>query len=1812
MLTMSESLHSLNHWKTSFRTYYRRDSYFKAFLLPDATWDPSATNYGQTEDTQEVAGMVRSALDKGEDLRDFLNTLAGYLPFPYLTEKIVTGSNNLKNVWDTIYDHYGVNITSESLLDYVSISRNSGETYRQFFDRLLSHARLHLPAANILVDGINSGPTGENMTIALMNFVAMDWLVKINPQLIQIVKTEYSRELRENVQLVQLVPRIAINIDAMLARHDMVSNVNKLCITEETVDKVNAVRHNPKYFNRKMTNKPLKKKPFCPECQSLAKKLRLDVNFHHFPVDCPRPRPDVHLLQTEDIKLEENSEVESDFEGKIIEYNPYITLDINQTKSEDYTSLNTQPMLPDNVLSSDNFNEINYNDLYTKVLRIEQKQSVRKECSPQLRTKIGCVIADSIIDEGSELNCICSSIAAKCNIQFNPVQIKAMAAGSNSMKLLGVVPHDVELLVYEVKVPIKIVLRNAVIVKNLGPNVLIGEPAKMDNNIRTLPKEKLIKLQNIYGETVQLPYRSHSGSPQLNYQAFAVRKNIILYPGDEMHIPIQPSMQCDAVNVTPRKQFNLCQPFIANAKKGYANIKNSSENIVMIPKHSHVADLRTCTRVETKLPPEGGGSVNRIYDISRNDLSHFIHPLESLPTDENHLNEISLDPDDQMPVTWKNEFKSLCHSFRDIITPIPGRYNGAFGQVSTDINFTSTPPSTLKTYLPKYSHEMMQTLGKKMDVLESWGVLRKPEDLGIIPEFVMPSMLTPKPEENQFRLVTDFTSLNKYIKKLPTVSPSIQDAKQKIAKFKYHVFLDLSNYYYQGGIKIEDSQYLATVHPFKGLMVYTVEPQGLLNSGEHAYERLARIYGDMCSDERMTRMADGIYVLGNTFKELYDNLYEVFKRAQTANLTFKPSKIIICPRDTILFGWRKSGTAWIPTQHTTLPLVNATCPLTVKQLRSWIGAYKQLSACIKNYAIPLTRLEKLTGSDKSSSTRIEWTEELRKDFETAKQMINKLECVHTPTPDDVLNTYSDYSEEHKAVGGKLIIIRQVEGKKTKLNGGFFSARLNGFQTKWLPCEGESLACKLVLDHFRNYIRENKNVVHHFTDSLPCVHAFKRARMGAFSTSARISTFLTTLNSLNVEIHHKAGKDIQLVDYISRHPNSCSDIKCQICKFVNEQVKIGDNTAKLNSIQIQDVLSGKLNTPFLQRKSWLNAQQDDKTHTTLRKLIETSQAPDKKKTKSENTKLKLLFNLYKEGRLKLHNDGLITVNYLDPNGDQYQAISVPSVLFPGLIHALHLKMSHPSKLQLTKLVSRHFYMPGYQRVIEEVSNSCETCTAVKKLPKELLSESTGKIDGFATNFSADVIERHGQQILIVREKLSSFTMTKFITDQKAETIKTALITLILDLIPSSGTTVQVDCATSWAALENQSKQIDSNLQRLNIKIELGRHHNKNKNPVSDNACKEFHKEILRVKPDGTALTDTERAIITSNMNRRIRESGLSSREICFQRDLITNELKQVNDKDIAENIITRRERRHKKPNQTTQENIRIGHNVFLKNDISKLRSRELYLVVDIFTEQGETWATIQKRNSQFRAKKYSVKTSELLLLPGQQFYENEDNDEDEDNANLDSEDSNSTGDRRNTQGTDDEERHQSYVKPRRTTRQAAIRARQKIATMNRVQSITNVNKLPTHGWDYALMLELDLLDDDESTLLPETDHDSYSIQSSRSPSDEEDYTSDSSQEETTHTIEEQSSPTQPPAPSLPIDLLSCQRLTDQLDLPDVREAVTLGTEAFKHGEVLKRRRSLRTTTQPGDYALYHSTGERVEATRTGGREKKSHATTQTKP
>ena len=108
------------------------------------------------------------------------------------------------------------------------------------------------------------------------------------------------------------------------------------------------------------------------------------------------------------------------------------------------------------------------------------------------------------------------------------------------------------------------------------------------------------------------------------------------------------------------------------------------------------------------------------------------------------------------------------------------------------------------------------------------------------------------------------------------------------------------------------------------------------------------------------------------------------------------------------------------------------------------------------------------------------------------------------------------------------------------------------------------------------------------------------------------------------------------------------------------------------------------------------------HQQLESLIKTSQSPEKRKTGGDQTTLKRLHSLYKKGQLKQMNDGLFVVSNVDKENGSYDAISVPKQIFPGLIQALHLKLRHPSKMQLLKLVSRHFYAPGSNNIVEEIT------------------------------------------------------------------------------------------------------------------------------------------------------------------------------------------------------------------------------------------------------------------------------------------------------------------------------------------------------------------------------------------------------------------------------------------------------------------------------------------------------------------------------
>ena len=172
-----------------------------------------------------------------------------------------------------------------------------------------------MEASNL--DSIEIPAGGDVLSASLLNLVTLQWLEKIHLDLITIIRTEYAKELREDVSLFTLVPRISLSIDAMLAKYDKIPSVAKIavevCGQETTGDKaqVMKVKHGRgrKFYNN---GRPTDAKKFCAGCFYLGNKVSANINFKHFPADCPRSSAMVALLKAEE---------EHDDSGKILKFN---------------------------------------------------------------------------------------------------------------------------------------------------------------------------------------------------------------------------------------------------------------------------------------------------------------------------------------------------------------------------------------------------------------------------------------------------------------------------------------------------------------------------------------------------------------------------------------------------------------------------------------------------------------------------------------------------------------------------------------------------------------------------------------------------------------------------------------------------------------------------------------------------------------------------------------------------------------------------------------------------------------------------------------------------------------------------------------------------------------------------------------------------------------------------------------------------------------------------------------------------------------------------------------------------------------------------------------------------------------------------------------------------------------------------------------------------------------------------------------------------------------------------------------------------
>ena len=1451
----------------------------------------------------------KTAAQKLIALNHMIGLIAGFCPENIQLE-IKRKCVSLKWIWDRVRRHYGFTKSEVNFLKLSTFKRAEGERYESFFQRIMSHLYDNLLSTDsgMLHDGA-AVTVNEEMSPTTERLAVFFWLYQIDIRLPAYISRVYAHDLQSN-SLKDIQPQICQNLDTLIMELDSQEEVR--------------IQYSRGYNNNRGggrnyrgRNAPFKKEfnrggnsKSCAFCQS-----------------CNRPFNGHDINSCRFLSDHNRNSLSKAFQFEVID-------------DEEIDDLSHSV---DQVTVDDRSEEIEQcNNAISRVHCVK---------SPHMYAFYKHFPCKVVLDTGAESNCISLSFVHSSNI---PMTHSTQSARQLDGTVLGTC-GEVNITLWHGNISFTL---NALVVESMDNHILAGMPFCRQNNVEMSISKELfyVKGQTIPFGSQSQPRRGRNQIRSVNCVTLRNAGSTVLYPGDFVEIKnLTLSPYEGEVALEPRITSPLCgmwpEPCITRVVDSTIRVPNETDQPIQISRGQHIAQLRL---VSTDAP------------LNCEKLNIGPTMLRPVKASKPFSDGILFDPDNQLSDVQASAFRSINKQFDSVFDPDFTGYNDFSGKIRAHLNLGPVLPPPQKARLPLYDNGNLELLQSASDNLERLGVLVRPEDVGIIPQHVSPSFLVSKSDGNK-RFVTAFNDIAKFCRLPPSKVTKCDDILRQIGSFNYIIKTDLTKSFFQLKMSRESMAYLGTITPFKGVRLYARAAMGMPGSSEWLDELCSRVLGDLLMRRIVLVIADDMYVGGRSIEELLENWSLLLTALARNNLKLSASKTVLAPKSTVVLGWVWTSGNLSPSQHKISPLINTDPPKTCTSMRSFIGAYKDLARAIPKSASLLAPLEDaikgLSGRDV-----VKWGDELLNFFKQAKLALSKPHSLMIPKREDKLVITVDASPLNNGLGATLFVMRN--GKRHAAS--HFSFKLKIHHIKWLPCEAEALAINAAATYFAPFIRNSANVTQILTDNKPCVQAWEKLRKGMFSASACVSTFLSTLSSLNVSLCHIKGTENQVSDYNSRNPNTCPDGNCQVCKFVHDTA----NSVVL-SVEINDILSGSSKMPFLNTSAWRSAQQADPV---LRKAfahLSSGTRPSKKGKNSGNLKTYIRLGSIDESK------GIFIVKKEDPYVGSQNLIICPSELASGLLTALHLQFDHPSKYQLQRIFSRYFYAVNSTQCISDITDNCNMCSSVKKIPPELFEQTSSdpaKTPG--EKLAADVICRDKQKILVVRDSLSSYTSATFIANETANEYKDALIICCLPMKISSSS-IRVDCAPSLKCLSK-----DKDLIKAGIILELGHAKNPNKNPIAEKANQELELELLKTVPSGVVVSAAALTKSVSVLNTRIRKSGLSAKEMLFGRDQISGERLTFSDQQLASQQATARASNHLPsarskagPRGTPALNadVVIGSLVYIKHEGTKFRCREMYIVVAL---KGSS-AVLQKMNrGKMMSTQYEVPLCKLLLCQQQ--------------------------------------------------------------------------------------------------------------------------------------------------------------------------------------------------------------------------------------
>ena len=406
---------------------------------------------------------------------------------------------------------------------------------------------------------------------------------------------------------------------------------------------------------------------------------------------------------------------------------------------------------------------------------------------------------------------------------------------------------------------------------------------------------------------------------------------------------------------------------------------------------------------------------------------------------------------------------------------------------------------------------------KLVDSLLADGIIEEVHDN--TSDWVSPAFFVPK-SNGKLRLVTDFSYLNKFIKRPVHPFPSANDIMQNIpSNTKVFAKLDALQGYHQVPLDPESRHFTTFLLPM-GKYRYKRGPMGLRSTSDVFCAKSDKTIHKVPGTQKIV---DDILVCAPDYETLQERLEIILQRCKEQNIAISRKKLEIGEKINFA-GFTLTPEGVTPDPEKTKALSDFPTPKNLTELRSFLGLANQLAGFVENMAITTDPLRALL----KKGTEFMWTEDQDNAFKQTKDILQKTTCLQffDPTLETLL--LSDASNLHGL--GFALVQKDKVGHLRMIQCG--SRTLTDAETRYAPVELECLGIAWATEKCRHFLLGHPEYTV-ITDHNPLLGIFKKDIPSI--DNRRLQRFRERLLPYSFKLIWQEGKKHLIADAFSRAP-----------------------------------------------------------------------------------------------------------------------------------------------------------------------------------------------------------------------------------------------------------------------------------------------------------------------------------------------------------------------------------------------------------------------------------------------------------------------------------------------------------------------------------------------------------------------------------------------------------------------------------------------------------------------------------------------------